>query len=109
MKLSTKLLLSALLCTGLAACQGTDGANKTAKIDPVKRDAVLEICTIDDKTCACMADQIAQNLTDKEWTIFSAMVNNAAEPPAGTTQEDMTVLSNKLQSVDQACGLQPQQ
>ena len=104
MKMQAKLLLSAMLCTTLVACGTT---NKTSEVDNSRRDLVMKMCTIDEQACACMADQMVSSLTDKEWTVFTALVNQAEQPPEGTTQEDLTKLSDKLQNIDQTCGVQP--
>lgn len=112
-----QLLLPALLCVTLAACQTSapstsatetrpsaqPAAPQTAAGNPSNRELALKICSADAQKCNCLADQMLQTLTAKEWSILNAAYNKDPNPPAGTADSDLQQLANKLNSADSVC------
>lgn len=98
----TKLMLAILVGVALTACQTTA---KTTQTNSKNRELVLSNCDLGQQQCNCLADQLEQNFTAKEWGIFTAMANDEPEPPEGTEMGDLFPMAQKIQDAEKVCGL----
>lgn len=71
------------------------------------RQLAFESCskTASEQICNCFADQLIDNFSDKEWTIFIADTEKRPEPPPGVGEADLIAYGNKLAAAGNACGM----
>ena len=93
------LAIGTVFFVGTAAAQTPNPNNKEEM-----RQLVMTMCPAEQaQSCTCLADNMAKDLTTKEWTIFIAAMQDAPEPPAGTTEEELVQFATKLQTALQSC------
>lgn len=103
-----QLLLPALLCTLFAVSPIASGQTKETRAphtNSEKRDLVLQKCLREEKKCICLAGQLIESMSEKEWVIMSALYENAEKPPQGVTAADLDTFIEKFEHAGKTCDI----